>query len=167
MSTLEKHIQGNLDKISAWAEINGFKFSVDKTVCMHFWKYKGSRPPTIHMKQPHYKPDDVGIKEQPVKVVDSHKFLGLIWDRGLTFKDHIHYLKAKCIKSLQLLRVLASKSWGADSALLLRLFRALIRSKLDYGAVVYQSATQKKLDYLKPIQNEALQVFLGAFRSSP
>ena len=26
MSTLEKHIQGNLDKISAWAEINGFKF---------------------------------------------------------------------------------------------------------------------------------------------
>ena len=85
----------------------------------------------------------------------------------MILKDHIHYLKAKCIKSLQLLRVLASKSWGADSALLLRLFRALIRSKLDYGAVVYQSATQKNLDYLKPIQNEALRVCLGAFRSSP
>ena len=62
---------------------------------------------------------------------------------------------------------MASKSWGADSALLLRLFRALIRSKLDYGAVVYQSATQKNLDYLKPVQNEAIRICLGAFRSSP
>ena len=167
MELLERHIQENLDRISVWAEMNGFKFSVDKTVCVHFWKYKGSRHPQLKMLQPHYKEDDVGIKSNPINVVDKHKFLGLIWDRGLTFEQHIHYLKAKCNNSLQLLRVLANKSWGADSALLLRLFRALIRSKLDYGAAVYQSATQTHLDYLYPIQNEALRVCLGAFASSP
>ena len=167
MELLERHTQENLDRISVWAEMNGFKFSVDKTVCVHFWKYKGSRHPQLNMLQPHYKEDDVGIKSNPINVVDKHKFLGLIWDRGLTFEQHIHYLKAKCNNSLQLLRVLANKSWGADSALLLRLFRALIRSKLDYGAAVYQSATQTHLDYLYPIQNEALRVCLGAFASSP
>ena len=167
MITLERHIQENLDRISVWAEMNGFKFSVDKTVCMHFWKYKGTRHPNLVMRQPHYKADDIGINTKPIKVVDKHKFLGLIWDRKLTFEHHINYLKAKCNKSLQLLRVLANKNWGADSELLLRIFRALIRSKLDYGAVVYQSATQKSLDSLYPIQNEALRVCLGAFKSSP
>ena len=68
MELLERHIQENLDRISVWAEMNGFKFSVDKTVCVHFWKYKGSRHPQLKMLQPHYKEEDVGIKSNPINV---------------------------------------------------------------------------------------------------
>jgi len=47
----------------------------------------------------------------------------------------------KCVKVLNLLRVLAHTSWGADqeTPLPLHLYRSL-RSKLDYGCVVYGSA---------------------------
>jgi len=44
---------------------------------------------------------------------------------------------------------------------------SLIRSKLDYGCVVYGSARPSYLRMLDPIQNHALRLCLGAFRTSP
>jgi len=49
----------------------------------------------------------------------------------------------------------------------LHLYRALIRSKLDYGSVVYGSARKSYLQMLDPVQNHALCLCLGAFRTSP
>jgi len=52
-------------------------------------------------------------------------------------------------------------------ATLLHLYRSLIRSKLYYGAIVYGSARKSYLRMLDPIQNQALRLCLGAFRTSP
>jgi len=73
----------------------------------------------------------------------------------------------KCVKALNLLRVVAHTSWGADQHTLLHLYRSLVRSKLDYGSVVYGSARESYLRILDPIQNHALRLCLGAFRTSP
>ena len=43
----------------------------------------------------------------------------------------------------------------------------LSRSKLDYGAIVYGSVRKSYLRMLDPIQNQALRLCLGAFRTSP
>ena len=43
----------------------------------------------------------------------------------------------------------------------------MIRSKLDYGCIVYGSACPTYLKQLNSIQNQALRLCLGAFRSSP
>jgi len=67
----------------------------------------------------------------------------------------------------KLLRVVSSTKWGADEKTLLHLYRALIRSKLDYDSVVYGSARKSYLDMLELIQNHALCLCLGAFRTSP
>ena len=50
---------------------------------------------------------------------------------------------------------------------LLRLDRSLIKSKLDYGCVVYSCARLLYLKMLEPIHNHALGLCLGAFRTSP
>ena len=71
------------------------------------------------------------------------------------------------MKAMNILRVLAHSDWGADQSTLLHLYRALIRSKLDYGCIVYGSARKSYLEKLNPIQNNALRLCLGAFRSSP
>ena len=62
---------------------------------------------------------------------------------------------------------MAHKDWGGDSETLLRLYRSLIRSKLDYACVVYGSARRSYLAMLDPVQNQALRQCLGAFRTSP
>ena len=68
---------------------------------------------------------------------------------------------------LNLLRVVAHTSWGADQQTLSHLYRSLIRSKLDYGCIVYGSECGSYLQMLDPIQNHALRLSLGAFRTSP
>ena len=46
---------------------------------------------------------------------------------------------------------------------MLRLYRSLVRSKLDYGCIVYRSAHKSYLQMLDPVHNQGL----GAFRTSP
>ena len=57
--------------------------------------------------------------------------------------------------------------WGADKKVLLKLYRSLVRSKLDYGCVVYGSARQSYLRKLDSIHNQGLRLSLGVFRTSP
>ena len=45
--------------------------------------------------------------------------------------SHINYLSNKCQLALHLLRVVSNMDWGADRKVLLRLYRSLVRSKLD------------------------------------
>ena len=57
--------------------------------------------------------------------------------------------------------------WGADRIVLPRLYRSLVRSKLDYGCIVYGSARRSILKQLDPIHHQGLRIALGAFRTSP
>ena len=50
---------------------------------------------------------------------------------------------------------------------MLRLYRSLVRSKLDYGYIVYGSARKSYLHMLDPVHNQGLMLCLGAFRTSP
>ena len=107
------------------------------------------------------------LDNDPNQFVKEAKFLGLIWDTKLTFEPHIKYLKARCQKSLNLLKVLSCTEWGADRTTLLKLYRSLVRSKLDYGCMVYGSAAKTSLAKLDPAHNQGLRLSLRAFRSSP
>ena len=56
---------------------------------------------------------------------------------------------------------------GADKSVLLTLYRSLIRSKLDYGCIVYGSARPSYLKMLDTVHHQGLRLALGAFRTSP
>ena len=68
---------------------------------------------------------------------ESTKFLGLLFDSKLTFLSHIKMLQNKCLKALNISKFVSSTDWGADSTVLLNLYRSLKRSELDYECVVY------------------------------
>ena len=102
-----------------------------------------------------------------IPVVEQYKFLGIIFDKKLSFIPHINYLKVKCHKALQLLRVVAHTDWGADKSTVLKLYRSLVRSKLDYGCFIYGSARKSYLRCLDSIHHLGLRLALGALRTSP
>ena len=60
-----------------------------------------------------------------------------------------------------------SQRLRGDSQTLLKLYRALIRWKLDYGSIVYGSARKSYLQMLDPIQTLSLRLCVGAFRTFP
>ncbi len=92
------------------------------------------------MTQSHILHPELKIDKVSIPVVTECKFLGLILDKKLYFISHLKYLKERCMKAMNLMMVVAHKGWGADCATLLKLYRSHIRSKLDYGCIVYGSA---------------------------
>ena len=156
MRTIERHLQQCINRIENWASHNGFKFSKSKTQCVHF----------CQLRKVHNDPE-LYLYRSLIPVVEDFKFLGVLFDRKLSFKPHIKYFKAKCLKALNLLKVLSHTDWGADRTVLLQLYRSLIRSKLDYGSIVYGSARPSYISSLDTVHHQGLRLALGAFRTSP
>jgi len=156
MRAIERQLQHCLNNLHTWADENGFRFSESKTVCVHF----------CHRHSVHSDPELI-LDGKCIPVVEETKFLGLIFDKKLTFVPHIKYLKDKCMKAMNLLKVVSHTDWGADTDTLLKLYRSHIRSKLDYGCIVYGSARPSYLKALDCVQNLALRICLRAFRTSP
>ena len=123
---------------------------------MHFSQLRG-----LH-NDPVLKLDGVEIP-----VVDQYNFLGVIFDRKLSFIPHINYLKGKCQKALQLLRVVAHTDLGGDKSTLLKSSKSLVRSKLDYSCFIYGSARKSFFRCLNSIHHLGLRLTLGTLRTSP
>ena len=84
------------------------------------------------------------------------------------FLPHINYLKTKTMQSINLVKkILAHTNWGANHSSVLTIYRSVIRSKLDYGSIVYGSARKSYLSILEPVANTALWLSLGAFCTFP
>ena len=125
MASIERQLQLCLNKIEKWADENGFKFSKTKTVCMHFCNKRKLHPdPTLT------------LYNSQILVVNQTKFLGIIFDAKLNFKVHIEYVRQKCFKAMNLLKIVAKTDWGADRSVLLRLYRSFVRSRMEYGCAL-------------------------------
>ena len=157
MTTVERRTQLVINHVNEWAESLGFTISQTKTVCLPFHKYKRPPPPDPQLT----------LKGFPVPVVEAHRFLGLVFNRTLSWETHIRELKKACQKPLQLMEYLSHTTWGADRCSLLRLYNALVQSKLDYGCAIYGTASENILRTLEPLQTKGLRLATGAFKSSP
>ena len=73
------------------------------------------------------------LEKNPIKVVTEAKFFGVVFDRTLSRKNHVDYVKTDCLKALGILKVVGRTDWGADRKNLLCLCQSLVRSKLDYA----------------------------------
>ena len=155
IDAIQRKLQHTINRLEKWTLENGFTISKNKTVAMHFCPDKKCMNPALK------------LDNDPIQFVKEFKFLGLIWETKLTFEPHIKYLKARCQKSLNILKVFSHTEWGADQTTLLKLYRSLVRSKLVYGCIVYGSASKTALAKLDPVYNQGLRLSLGAFRSSP
>ena len=156
LNTIERKLQITINRIKQWADQNGFQLSTEKTIAVHF-----------HNKRRMQREISLNLGNHNILFKDNAKFLGLRFDTKLTWQPHITELKAKCTKSLSLLKCLSNTKWGADRQSLLRIYRATTRTKLDYGSQIYGSAKKHILKKLDSVHHAALRLCSGAFRSSP
>ncbi|XP_042903321.1 uncharacterized protein [Parasteatoda tepidariorum] len=156
MRVIERQLQLAVNKILDWCDQNGHTLSPSKSCCIHFCRKR-----SIHNDP------DISIRNINIPVVPHTKFLGVIFDNKLTFIPHIRLLRKQCEQKLNILRVLCNTFWGADRLALLRIYQALILSRLDYACAVYGSATASNLRILDTVHHSALRICSGAFRTSP
>ena len=154
--SLERRLQNAINKIESWATSHGFTFSPAKTNCIHFHRKRKSQPPL-----------KLTLNNRIIVNREHIKYLGMMIDYRLEWKTHIQNLKTNCIRRLDLLKCLSHTSWGSDRTILLRLYRAIVRSKMDYGSFLYNTAREGTLKMLDPVHNAAIRLCTGAYRSSP
>lgn len=70
----DAYIKKKKKKIVLEAEKRGLRFSTQKTVCMHFCRLRRRHDEPI-----------LTLKNCAIPVVPEHKFLGLVFDRKLTW----------------------------------------------------------------------------------
>ena len=138
---IERHLPHCLSKLLCFVDVNGFKFSASKTVCSLF----------CHHREPYQGPL-LTLNDSPIPVMEEVKFLGLVFDRKLTFLPHLWFLKNKSIKALNLILYV----------LLLSLHGMHIRMHC-----LWLFSYKSTLCVLDPVQShDGLRLCLGTFGTS-
>ena len=153
---MSRQLQLAVTRLEKWSEESGLRFSTAKTVAVHVCRRRCSDP---HL--------GIRLNGQTIPTQPVARFLGVLFDRRLTYKEHFKSLRERCFKSLNVLRSVARTSYGADRSTLLLLYRSIVRSKLDYASFVYDGASDSSKRVLDVVHHTAIRVVTGAFRTSP
>lgn len=113
---------------------------------------------------------NINVKYQSVNisVVNEKKFLGVIFDSRLNFNSHVLKVVDSMQKRINIMRHLASVSWGMDPKLLNIIYKAIVRSHYDYGLIIFGKCISPSLyRKLEVMQNKGLRIITGAICSTP
>ena len=88
---LEKHVNIELDKIQQWLDVNKLSLNVSKTKCIII-------PPKLKER---YK-FQIKLKEHLLCQTETHKYLGIIIDKKLSWKPHLSAVASKLAKLCEL-----------------------------------------------------------------
>ena len=155
--SIERRLQTAINTLQRWCHKTGFTFSPEKTSSLHI----------CHKHHCSKTSANLTLNGSNIKSVESYKHLGVTFDSSLSWKPHIKELRIKCSKVLGLMKHLSHKTWGADRTTLLRLYTSLLKPKIEYGCEAYASAKLNLLKGVDTIQNQAIRIGTGAYRSSP
>ena len=122
-------IQKSLNKLQLWSLTTGIKFLSNKTEFIIFTK--STEPVNV---QPLF------LNNQEIQQVEHLKILGKPLDKKMNWRKHLELLRSKTQNNLKLIKTIAAKNCGADSQLLINTYKTTILSKLDYGAILYDSS---------------------------
>ncbi|GFV56723.1 RNA-directed DNA polymerase from mobile element jockey [Trichonephila clavipes] len=153
---IERQLQTAVNNILKWCDTNGHSISASKSCCVHFCRKRGIHPDP-----------EIRIRDIQIPVVPDVRFLGVIFDRRLTFLPHILHLRKKCEKSLNLLKVLSNTSWGGGSNIITPSVSGNRTLSHRLRMCCYGSACNSTLQKLDPVHHMALRICSGAFRTSP
>ena len=149
-------IQIILDAIEDWAIEWGFLISPGKTQVVLFNSFRIDPKSLKKLK----------LNGRELEYSKAATFLGMTFDHLLTWKGHFDKLISRCNNDLNLMRMVSGTSFCADKKALLMIYMSLIRSKLDYGCQAYMSASPTQLARLDKIQNNALRIATGTYKST-
>lgn len=76
-------------------------------------------------------------KDLVIRTTDSAKFLGVIFDRQLTWERQLNEVLGKANKILQIMKYLNKVTWGMEVNTAMIIYKSYVRSILDYGLFIY------------------------------
>lgn len=155
ISTARYRIQEALTKIESWTKKWLIKINETKTTHTIFSLSTKNQKVTLE------------LDGHPLPVEDNPTYLGVKFDRRLTWKPQIERAEIRAKKRLGLMKKLAGTTWGADTRTLKSLYVGRVRPVLEYGMAAWSTAAKSNLGKVNRIQNQATRIITGAMKSTP
>jgi hypothetical protein len=90
---------------------------------------------------------------EKIEMVKKHRILGLMFDEGLNWKQHIKDVNARATRKLNLLK----SSWGSEQKTLFRIHKMIVLSTLRYGEEAYGSASCAVLRLMDAVNHKGVR----------
>jgi ribonuclease HI len=144
--------QASLNALETWAKKWHMTISLDKTESSLF---------TNDTHQAKLQPE-LFICGSKITHNPQPKFLGITFDRSLSFATQADLVKKKMQRRVRCIRALAGKNWGNSRETMRRLYITFIRSVAEYCAPAwYPAASATSQQKLEVAQNAAARAITG------
>ncbi|XP_060846488.1 uncharacterized protein LOC132926168 [Rhopalosiphum padi] len=110
---------------------------------------------------------DILIDDIIIPIVPNVTYLGITLDSKLRWFPHINSLTSFVSRWSNFLRTVTGTWWGPHPSSLLSIYLSIIRSKLDYGCFLYDSASYSIWKKINKHQTSCLRNIMGYVRSTP
>ncbi|KAL4082178.1 hypothetical protein QTP88_030209, partial [Uroleucon formosanum] len=121
----------------------------------------------IFTRRRYHNPPNVYLDNNIIPFVDNTTYLGITLDSKLRWLPHTTSLISFSSCWANFLRAITGTRWGSHPSTLLLVYKAIIRSKLDYGCFLFGSASFSNWNRLNKVQSSCLRSIMGYVRSSP
>lgn len=154
-TTATYRIQIALENVAAWAESWCVTINREKSTATLF---------TLSTKA---KPGKLTLGNATLRYEDQQTYLGVTFDKRMTWKHHINQAEGKARRKLNIMRKLAGTTWGATDKILKSVYQGTVRPHLEYGSNSWRTAAKTHLQTLDKVQNQALRIITGAMKTTP
>ena len=151
LKSLESKVNDALSDIREWLCANRLSLNVDKTNFMIFSPRKTCNNVELCIK----------IGDKQIEEVKKCKFLGVIVDNQLNWKDQIKALTTKLSKSIG---ILAKTRKYLDKKTLIQLYYSFMYPYLLYGNIIWGMACKTNLRSIERIQKIAIRLIFNKKR---
>ena len=150
--------QAAVDVVSQWSHEWKLNLNASKSEVAYF---------STWTKEPEWNAE-IKIDGEPIAFTHTPRLLGVTLDRQLTFGEHVKNVSKAATGACRMLSALANSNFGWRKQYLVRVYRCMIMSKMDYAGPAWQGniADCHKLT-LERSQNRALRLITGQFADSP
>ena len=146
-SLLESEVNSELDKVANWLISNKLTLNINKS------KY-------MIISRKHLIPSlSVEIKSTQLEKCNSYKYLGIIIDKDLNWKEHIQYLTTKVLKACG---AIAKLRHCVCVETLKNVYYSIVYSYIRYGFIIWGNSSSSALASLHTAINKVLRIMTFA-----
>nr|XP_012152956.1 PREDICTED: uncharacterized protein LOC105664166 [Megachile rotundata] len=110
--------------------------------------------------------EEFNIEGERIKGVGAAKFLGMWLDEALDFRRHTEYVVSKLKKRMNILKCIGGIRKGTEPETIIKIFKALIRSVVEYGGQ-FCIKDKRNREKVQKIHNAGIRIAMGYRLSIP
>jgi hypothetical protein len=142
---IQKIVQNYLNKLTDWCNNWFIKINPEKTQVVCFTRQRKN----IDIK--------LQLLNQDLPISTEATFLGVIFDKKLTWSAHAAKITKSIWQKCNVLRSLTGRDWGAKGDFLVKLFKQWALPNLSYGCLSFSNMKKSHFRKIEVIQNTLIR----------